>query len=122
MADTARLLSSTEDELKSIAAEIKRLGEEAQTEEQDYLSATRGKKTALKAVWEAAVRREEAARRESEALRANQKALIEKLPAAGELSVKSKMLIQIPQHKHDILARASIPDCLYTDKPIRCRY
>ena len=122
MADTARLLSSTEDELKSIAAEIKRLEEEAQTEKQNYLSATRGEKTALKAVWEAAVRREEAASRASEALRAEKKALIEKLPAAGELSVKSKMLIQIPQHKHDNLARASIPDCLYTDKPIRCRY
>ena len=50
MADPAKLLSSTEKELKSIAAEIRRLGEEAQTKEQNYLSATRGEKTALKAV------------------------------------------------------------------------
>ena len=47
-------------------------------------------------------------------------ALIEKLPAAGELSVKSKMLIQIPQHKHEILARASLPDWTATSLLLSC--
>ena len=84
MADPPEFLSSTEDNLKSIAAEIKRLKQDAQAKEQNYLNASRGEKTALKAVWEAAVRREEAARRGEESLRAEKKALIEKLPAADE--------------------------------------
>ena len=57
MADLAGLLSSTEDQIKSIATEIKRLEQEAQAEKQNYLNATREEKTALKAIWEEAVRK-----------------------------------------------------------------
>ena len=96
MADPAGLLSSTEDELKSIAAEIKHLGQKAESAWQAYQGAERGQKTDAKEYWQAAVRDKEAARRDKEKLEARMNALIEKLPAAGELSVKSKMLIQIP--------------------------
>ena len=100
MADPAELLASTEESLKKVAAEIERLGQSAETAWQAYRGAERGQKSAAKEYWQAAVREKEAARRKEEALLAERlaerKAVIERLPTAGQLSTGGKQQPALP--------------------------
>ena len=89
VANTAHLLASTEESLKTVAYEVEQLGQKAQTTWQAYRGAERGQERAAKDFWQAAVRHHEAVRRKKVALLAQKRALIERLPTAGQHAVES---------------------------------
>ena len=90
MADAAKLLSSTEDEIKNFEAQIQQFWQEADEAQQKFVNATKAKEAKFKAVWDVALRREEAARISHRAVMERKDALIKEIAGHSERSGESE--------------------------------